>query len=301
MNISEVTRRNIIDTLRIHNINWSGRLSEVDFLGRLYDLKQMKSFDFRFSNAARDIYQHRINNFDWENDWVYDDPRFNLLRCEDEAFLAFLCEMVHPIVRSDVQEINYLLKMFNDNLAVDGWEIVEAIRISDRPVFTAKPLLEASLPQVSNAKEIAVALSSEYLSRQITRMETAINQDTELAIGTAKEFVESICKTILSELGEKIPKSISLTDLVKQVRSKLHLISEDDSKGSETIKRLLSNLGSVVQGLAELRSLYGSGHGKEITTDGLLPRHARLAVGAATTLGVFLYESYQGSIEQDNP
>ena len=30
--ISEITRRDIFDYLRIHNVNWSGRLSELDFL-----------------------------------------------------------------------------------------------------------------------------------------------------------------------------------------------------------------------------------------------------------------------------
>ena len=48
----------------------------------------------------------------------------------------------------------------------------------------------------------------------------------------------------------------------------------------------------IVQGLAELRNSYGSGHGKEATFKGLQPRHSKLAVGAATTLAVFLFETH---------
>ncbi|HOW68122.1 MAG TPA: abortive infection family protein [Candidatus Paceibacterota bacterium] len=59
-----------------------------------------------------------------------------------------------------------------------------------------------------------------------------------------------------------------------------------------TVKRLLSNLGTVSDGLAELRNLQGTGHGKEATEPGLKTRHARLAVGAATSLGAFLWESH---------
>jgi len=297
MNISVVTRRNIIDILRVENINWNGRLEEVEFLARLYDLNSMKSFDHRFSNAARDILQHRTNNpDDWDDDWIYSDSRFNLLHCEDEKFLAFLCEMIHPIVRPDIEDVTKLLKIFNDNLAVDGWQLIEVTRISNKPVYAARPLVEGIVPQITNAREIASKLNSAYISQQITRMEAAITDDPELAIGTAKEFVETICKTILLECQEQFLSTIELPQLVKKVREKLKLLPQDiesESKGKEIIKVLLSNLGTVAQGLAELRSLYGSGHGKHAKIKGLQSRHARLAVGSAITLGVFLFETYQ--------
>ena len=296
MSISEITRRNIFDLLRVEKIKWNGRLNEVDFLSRIFNLSAMGSFDHRFSDAAGDIYQHRINNWDWDEDWVYADPRFDLLHCEDEAFLKFLCETIHPIVRPNEEDVTELLKMFNDNLAVDGWQLAEVMRISNKPVYAARPLIQGNIPRINSAKEIASKLDSVYVSQQITRMESAIADDPELAIGTAKEFVETICKTILRECGETLGKDDSLVDLVKQVRSKINLLPENvskEGKGADTIKRLLSNLGTVAQGLAELRNLHGSGHGKDIATESLQSRHARLAVGAATTLGVFLFETYE--------
>ena len=65
------------------------------------------------------------------------------------------------------------------------------------------------------------------------------------------------------------------------------------AKGTETIQRLLSNLGAVAQGLSELRNLYGTGHGKHGKAKGLFARHARLAVGAAATLATFLLETHE--------
>jgi hypothetical protein len=47
-------------------------------------------------------------------------------------------------------------------------------------------------------------------------MEAAINSDPELAIGTAKEFLETVCNTILTERGiahakdEQIPSFFGL-------------------------------------------------------------------------------------------
>jgi hypothetical protein len=93
MSISEITRRNIFDALRLNQTNWHGRLTETEFLSRIFDLNQLSSTDGRFKNMASDIVQHRYNNLDWEDDWIYDDHRLNLLKCEDPQFLQFLYEM----------------------------------------------------------------------------------------------------------------------------------------------------------------------------------------------------------------
>jgi hypothetical protein len=67
----------------------------------------------------------------------------------------------------------------------------------------------------------------------------------------------------------------------------------DAAKGAEIIRRTLSNLASVVQGLAEIRGLYGTGHGRSGKVRGVGARHARLAVGAAATLATYLLDTHQ--------
>ena len=86
MQVTEVTRRNIFDGLVAERIWWSGRLSEVDFLNRLFDLENLPSTDGRFRSAHSDIWQHRVRNSDWSDDWVFYDPRFGLLRGDEEVF-----------------------------------------------------------------------------------------------------------------------------------------------------------------------------------------------------------------------
>lgn len=133
--ISEVTRRAIFDFLSASETEWAGRLSEDDFLARLYDLTSMPSHDHRFPNAAGDIWKHRIMNFDWSEDWVFSDSRFNLLRAPDEEFLRFLCETVHPVVRPDANAARELVDAYNRELQADGWHLVEIKALSGRPVF----------------------------------------------------------------------------------------------------------------------------------------------------------------------
>ncbi len=51
---------------------------------------------------------------DWEDDWIYSDKRFNLLKGPTELFLRFLCEMVYPVVRPDRDQAVKLVQHFND-------------------------------------------------------------------------------------------------------------------------------------------------------------------------------------------
>jgi hypothetical protein len=126
-------------------------------------------------------------------------------------------------------------------------------------------------------------------------LESSIETDPSLAIGTAKELIETCCKTILAERGKPVDGTPDVSTLTKQTMKELRLIPEgipDSARGSDVIKRLLSNLGTIGNGLAELRGLYGTGHGKHGTATGLSARHARLAVGAASTLTVFLFATH---------
>jgi len=150
-------------------------------------------------------------------------------------------------------------------------------------------------PSLTLLKDQAKTFNSKYLGEQIHRMEAAVETDPSLAIGTAKELFETCCKTILAERGKTIPGSPDIPALSKETFKALQLVPDgipDAARGADVIKRLLNNLGTVGIGIAELRNLYGTGHGKHATASGLSPRHAKLAVGAVATLTTFLFETH---------
>lgn len=296
MKISQITRRDIIDAITSEEINWSGRLEESQFLSRLYDLNAIPSTDGRFQNAEGDIWQHRVNNYDWGDDWIFYDGRFNLMNGDDEIFLQFLCESIHPVVRRDVAESEKICQLYNDFLKNDGFQLVEKTRLSGKPVYIGRDIGIIEAPAIYSAKEAFSGADITYVAQQITRMEAAVNIDPSLAIGTAKELIETCCKTILNERSTPIGENLSLPQLVKQTAKELKLTPDDidsEAKASKTIKQLLSNLAAITNGIAELRNEYGTGHGKLANNKGLSPRHAKLAVGAASTLAVFLVETHR--------
>ena len=293
--ISQVTRRDIVDAIVAESINWSGRLEEPEFLSRLFDLSSLPSEDSRFKDAAGDIWQHRVNNLDWDSDWVFYDRRFNLLNADDEVFLGFLCEGLHPVVRPDPTEAQKIRQLYNQFLRNDGYQLVEKTWISQKPVFVARYVGLSPTPGVAAAKETLATVDAGYVAQQITRMEAAVANDPPLAIGTAKELIETVCKTILDERAVAYSRNPEIPELVKLTAKTLKLTPDDipdAPRAADTIKRLLSNIGAIPQGVAELRNHYGTGHGKKAGTKGLSTRHARLAVGAASTLAVFLIDTH---------
>lgn len=133
MSITKVTRRALVADLMVGSFMWWGALEEPDFLGRLYPLEQLPSHDGRFPHALDDLIQHRINNYDWDDDWVFRDDRLGLAGDDDATLLRFLAETLHPEVRSDQAEIQALLVVYNKHLRRDGWELYHQRLISGRP------------------------------------------------------------------------------------------------------------------------------------------------------------------------
>ncbi|ACH64789.1 conserved hypothetical protein (plasmid) [Aliivibrio fischeri MJ11] len=60
----------------------------IPFLNEIWNLKSMPSEDNRFSNAEQDVYQHTINNDDWDLNYLFRD-RLKLIE-NDEKFNKFL-------------------------------------------------------------------------------------------------------------------------------------------------------------------------------------------------------------------
>jgi hypothetical protein len=205
--------------------------------------------------------------------------------CDARKFLDVLSVFLRRLERHATEwGSTEVFEGFKDQLRRDGYGYHDG---------TISPI--ASAARLADAKAIADSFDAAHIHEQIQRIEASIDTDPALAIGTAKELVESCFKTILADREIEYGSGDDMLDLGKKVFKALKLVRDDVSqaaKGAETIKRVLSNLSTIVQGIAELRGLYGTGHGKEGKARGLQPRHARLAVGAASSLVTFVFQTH---------
>lgn len=129
--ITPVTRRDLRTTLRR---SWSGRLTDAEFLSRLYDLDSLPSNDDRYESMLGDVYQHTENNDDWADDWIFEDSRLGL--DDDEHLLRLVAETLHPEVIADRVDANAAAAKLNMLLRPDGFELFAAAAMSGRPVFS---------------------------------------------------------------------------------------------------------------------------------------------------------------------
>lgn len=145
--ITEVTKRDILDLFRngieMYDFwepkrvmyNYYGRLEELVFLQRLYDLKSIPSLEHRFTNAEEEIRQHTVINDDYPCCWVFEDERFKLKNGNDEDYLRFICEIFHPEVRDENGYWKEFLDEINKLLRNDRYELYPAKKMSNRDFY----------------------------------------------------------------------------------------------------------------------------------------------------------------------
>jgi len=301
--ITETTRRDIADFFAIERISWSGRMEEPAFLGRLWDLSSLPTRDSRFRNAGWDIWQHRVNNYDWDDDWIFTDDRFDLMYGPDDVYVRFLCETLHPAVRSDEDEARALARALNERLAKDDWELVEVRHISGRPIFEGRRREGFQQPSdVLDASAYPRLSDPQVLRDHLRRIDRDLNSDPAGAIGASKELLETVLKLILDDFGTPYKPRDDIMELYKLVQRQLALNADavpGSSRGSEAAVKTLRALVNTVNSLTELRNAVGSGHGRSQSSPALT-RHARLAFNATVTVTEFLLDTWHVRLSDAN-
>jgi hypothetical protein len=138
------------------------------------------------------------------------------------------------------------------------------------------------------AGSLAGLKDASAIREQLDRIQRAISDDPALAVGSAKELIESAAKVVLSERGLPVSDKAGLPELVRQAQLALGLhpgSAEPGPDSADAVKRILGGVCTIAAGLAELRNRgYGTGHGPARARVGLRPRHhAHLSVNAAFT------------------
>jgi hypothetical protein len=136
-------------------------------------------------------------------------------------------------------------------------------------------------------RSLATLSDPTAIQEQLDRIQRAIIDDPALAIGSAKELVESTAKVVLLERGRTVNDKDDLPALARAAQDALGLHPSSvvpGPDGSDAIKKILGAVTTIATGLGELRNRgYGTGHGPASARTGLRARHAHLAVNAAVT------------------
>ena len=147
-----------------------------------------------------------------------------------------------------------LVQKMNQELQRDGWHLEELQLASDDVGYRVSPWNPAYGRAEESLHRAALILSSSWMYQEIQRIESSIDSDPALAIGTAKELIDTCCKHIADRMSISLPANPDTPDLVKAVLKELKLVPEgisDQAKGAEVIKKTLRTLSTTTHGLAE--------------------------------------------------
>jgi hypothetical protein len=137
-----------------------------------------------------------------------------------------------------------------------------------------------------------VAVDEEF-ARALRNVET----NPKEAVSAACNTLEAICKVYIADEGLEPPAKQDLQGVWGVVRKALAF--DPSAVADRDLREILSGLLAVVSGIGALRTHASSAHGAGPRSYRLEPRHARLAVHAAHTMGAFILESWDKKARRD--
>jgi len=143
---------------------------------------------------------------------------------------------------------------------------------------------------------------AESIEQQIRAIENALESVPDFAFDLSKTLVESVCKTVLADIGQPADPNWDCPRIVKETTNRLSLLPRDHpdpARARESVEKTLRGLLQTIQGLCELRNQHGmASHGRDAHAARMDVRQATLAAQAADTIVSFLYRIHRDALSQ---
>lgn len=143
---------------------------------------------------------------------------------------------------------------------------------------------------------------AEAIEQQIHAIESALESVPDFAFDLSKTLVESVCKTVLADIGQPADPNWDAPQLLRQTTNRLSMLPRghpDPKKARDSVEKTIRGLLQTIQGLCELRNNYGmASHGRDGFSARLDLRQATLAAQAADTIVSFLYRIHRDALTQ---
>lgn len=197
---------------------------------------------------------------------------------EDEEDTSFFGVQVNRLEVTFKQKLNAALERCNLQYVQGGF-------ISDGSNAASR-----SLSDLIKGRNVP-AIEAEF-----TRALENVHSEPREAVSAACNILESIFKIYIADEGLSVPGKQDLQGLWKVVRSELNF--DPKSIEDQDLKRILSGIFSVVDGIGAFRTHASSAHGQGRKIYNVKPRHARLAIHSAHTLALFVLETWDEKKQQ---
>jgi len=192
------------------------------------------------------------------------------------------------------QALQALFKYRVNNTPSEDTELTQHRELLNQ--LLARILEGKAIPARAGLAKQADILNFDTVQRDIDRALEAAERDPESAVTSASSTLESVCRSILVELGQPLPAKKDIRTLFRAVAQHLQLgadRSDLDRAIAEDVKTILGGLATITQGIGALRTKFGDAHGRERGYARIDGRIADLAINASSTISLFLLETWQ--------
>jgi hypothetical protein len=217
----------------------------------------------------------------------------------DELIVRAIEKVADP--RNHVREpekTQAVIDHLNASLAPDGFEVT---LLGGRTVLRRQGT-DAAVVGAIAAKTATLDFGT--VSRDLDRAIQNAEHDPEDAATAACATLEAVCRSILVELGLPLPAKKDVSGLMRAVQAPLDLApgrSDLPDLIAADVRKVLSGLTTAAEGIGALRTHGGDAHGRERGHPRIDPRIARLAVHAASTVSLFLIETWERKMRRSLP
>lgn len=150
-----------------------------------------------------------------------------------------------------------------------------------------------SLEAILRGRDVAA------IEKEHQRALSSVSSDPAQAVTASSAILEALFKVYIEDEDLETSPTATIKPLWSVVQR--HLGLDPAQQEDDDIKRILSGLTSVVDGIGTLRTHAGSAHGRGRTAYRLYERHALLAVNAAFTLVTFVLQTWDERSRATNP
>jgi len=141
------------------------------------------------------------------------------------------------------------------------------------------------------------APGAQRIGKLIDTIESVPDSSPELVFDLCRALIESVCKTILNDLGEPLPSKPSAENMTAAIVKRLNLFLDPGSVELEIKKAVgetVTGINKFVNGIGEYRRKLGTAsHGRDGYDQEIDLSHAMLVVGTTDALVAFLFISHQ--------
>lgn len=217
-------------------------------------------------------------------EWVEEHPRLlRSLYWKDDDYGGHVFDAIEHILELNPDNLDTLLHYEG----VEEW-----IRKHEPRAYSE--LYGGSVVSDENLRDAETASQKINVEEHVSRIRDSLEKDPALAIGSTKDLLESVFKTVLHIEGAAIGQD-DMPKLWKKVQTALVLDPSQvtgTAPGADSLRRLLGSLTQIVVSVTELRNLYGTGHGKSKAPK-LDTESAQLLVAAGTALASYIMRRHE--------